>query len=187
MIVKKAKDYYEQLYEMFPDVPKQDIRQILNYGLKVLYLHNSYGGDTLIQDKDFWCYIGNLTNDSLKHFKYYIDKMCCKFRVIYRRLKIQWDGYYYFALSDDYYEKYIDSQRHNTILTIPMVKFYKIKDENSLRNSDKKYIFRTKSIENDGFIHVEKDFLMKDVELIEKRDPLTFKDITTYNNKYEFL
>ena len=37
---------------MYPDVPMHDIKKILQFGWKSLYLHNSYGGDTLIKDND---------------------------------------------------------------------------------------------------------------------------------------
>ena len=60
MQLKEIKDYYESLCEKFPDVPEKDIKRILNYGWKSLYLHNLYGGDTLITDDSLWCYIGHL-------------------------------------------------------------------------------------------------------------------------------
>jgi hypothetical protein len=106
MEIKQVKDYYEPMYEKYPDVPKEDIRRILNYGWKSLYLHNTYGGDTIIKDSNFWFYIGNLKKSSLKYFNYYIKKLIIKIKVLYKRLKIEWDGYYYFALNDKQYEDY---------------------------------------------------------------------------------
>lgn len=97
---KSIKDYYDELYSLFPTVSRADINRILNFSWKSLYLHNSYGGDTLVTDRNLWCYIGNLKKDSLKHFYYYIRKLTVKLRVLYKRKKRQWDGYYYFALSD---------------------------------------------------------------------------------------
>jgi hypothetical protein len=35
MELKKAQDYYEQLFELYPDIPKQDIKRIMQYGLKL--------------------------------------------------------------------------------------------------------------------------------------------------------
>jgi hypothetical protein len=77
-----------------------DIKRILTYSWKVLYLHNSYGGDTLIKDSTMWFYIGNLKKDPIKHFLYYINKLSIRLRVLYRKKKIPWDGYYYFALTE---------------------------------------------------------------------------------------
>ena len=91
--IKRISDYYEALYELYPEVPKKDIERILNYGWKSLYLHTVYGGDTLILDKDIWCYIGRLTKDSVKHLHYYIKKLTVKLRVLYKRKKIPYTGY----------------------------------------------------------------------------------------------
>ena len=71
----------------------------MNFGFKSLYLHNSYGGDVLVNRKDFWFYTGRLTNDSLLWFNYYVKKLITKIRILYKRKGIEWDGYYYFALS----------------------------------------------------------------------------------------
>jgi len=101
MQLKTINDYYEDVRKLWPRLPEKDIRRILNYGFRSLYLHNSYGGDTFIKDKDFLCYIGYLRNDSIKHFHYYIKKLTLKIRILYKRRKIPWDGYYYFALRDD--------------------------------------------------------------------------------------
>ena len=32
MQIKRISDYYEALYELYPEVPKKDIERILNYG-----------------------------------------------------------------------------------------------------------------------------------------------------------
>lgn len=107
MKLKTVNDYVESVSAKFPDVDINDIKRICTYGFKSLYLHNSYGGDTLIKDNDLWCYIGNLTNDSVKHFNYYARKLAVKIRVLYKRKKVPWDGYYYFALTESEYEKYL--------------------------------------------------------------------------------
>jgi hypothetical protein len=70
-------------------------------------LLNSYGGDLIIKDNDFWSYIGTLTNNSVKYFHYYKNKLTIRMRVLHKRKNIPWDGYYYFALSDDQYQNYL--------------------------------------------------------------------------------
>ena len=103
MEIKTIKDYYKQLKEQFPDVSENDIKKICSFGWKSLYLHNSYGGDVCINDSNFWCYIGHLKKNSLDYYNYYRKKLALKIRVLYKRKKIQWDGYYYFALTDNQY------------------------------------------------------------------------------------
>lgn len=191
MQIKYIKDYYEPLYEMFPDVPKKDVQRILNYGWKALYLHNSYGGDTIITDKDFWSYIGTLRKDSLKHFMYYIKKLTIKLRVLYKRNKIPWDGYYYFALTDKQYEDYLKQKnkkgRPKKIFKYGNQVLYKILDECKIQEYNRKYIFRIPYISDLGLSFYKQDLTSDKAELIITRDTQKFKDILISNNNYEFL
>lgn len=110
MVQKTIQDYYEAICAEYPDIPQQDIKRILQYGWKSLYLHNSYGGDTLINRQGFWFYCGQLMNDSLKYFEYYKKKMRIKLRIMYKRKQIPWDGYYYFALTQNQYNEYLEQK-----------------------------------------------------------------------------
>lgn len=188
---KTIKDYYDQIYSLFPLVPKSDINRILSFSWKSLYLHNSYGGDTLITDKDIWCYIGNLKKDSLKHFYYYIRKLTVKLRVLYRRKQIKWDGYYYFALSDQQYQYYVEQKnkrgRPRKYFNFGTVYLYKILDECKVSEHYKRYIFRTPLISQLKIKQFTRDLVSSNAELVLVRDPLKFKDILVYENEYEFL
>ena len=42
---KEISDYYEKLYEKFPNVPKADIRRIVNYGWRLIYILTLSGID----------------------------------------------------------------------------------------------------------------------------------------------
>ena len=188
---KTIKDYYQQIYDKFPEVPKQDINRILNFSWKSLYLHNSYGGDVLISDKDIWCYIGNLKKDPLEHFYYYIRKLTVKLRVLYRRNKVAWDGYYYFALSDSQYQNYLDQKnkrgRPKKYFKFGAVYLYQILDECKINEHYKKYIFRIPYISQLKIKQFNSDLESDRAELILVRNPLKFKDILVYDNEYELL
>jgi len=106
MFIKTVKDYYEDMYKKYPDVPKKDIRTILNYGWKAVYLHNSYGGDFITNTDGFSCYIGMATRNSLAHFRHYLKKLKVKARIMYKRFCKEWDGYYYFSLTKNQWENY---------------------------------------------------------------------------------
>lgn len=185
------KNYYSQIYSLFPDVPKQDINIILNFSWKSLYLHNSYGGDTLISGKDFWCYVGNLKKNSLEHFYYYIRKLTVKLRVLYRRKKIEWDGYYYFALSDSQYQRYIQQKnkkgRPRKYFDFGTVFLYQILDECKINEHYKKYIFRIPYISRLKIKQFVQNLISDKAELIITREPMKFKDILVYENKYDLL
>ena len=191
MEIKHVNDYYDKIHEIFPQVSLQDIKRILNYGWKSLYLHNSYGGDVLIQDKSFWSYIGTLRKDSVKHFNYYIRKLVVKLRVFYRRKHIQWDGYYYFALTDNQYENYLSQKnkrgRPRKIFSYGNVFLYKILDECKIREYNKKYIFKVPIIVDLGYRRYYQNFISDKAELTITRDTQKFKDILVNNNTYEFI
>ena len=42
MIQKTIQDYYEAIAAEYPEIPIQDIKRILQYGWKSLYLHNRW-------------------------------------------------------------------------------------------------------------------------------------------------
>lgn len=188
---KTIKDYYEIMFSLFPEVPQSDIIRILKFSWKSLYLHNSYGGDVFIKDKDIWCYIGFLKGTALEHFKYYIKKLTVKLRVLYNRKKIKWDGYYYFALSEYQYNKFIGKKnktgRPKKKFTYENIMLYQIYDECRIVESRKPYIFKIPYTS-----YIKTKFLIKKITtdkavLIETRSPLKFKDILVYNNNYAFL
>lgn len=191
MELKGVKDYYEEMYQLFPDVPKRDIQRILNFGFKSLYLHNSYGGDTLIQDSNFWCYIGKLRKDSIKHFIYYKNKLATKIRILYKRKKIPWDGYYYFALTENQYQNVLNQQkgkgRKRKHFNYGNQILYKILDECKLRYSNRKYIYRVPFISELGYSFYKENYNTGEAELIETRDVQKFKDILVTNYDYETL
>lgn len=188
MQIKTYKDYIDDLQNLYPAVDVKDLELIMNYQFRQLYLHNSYGGDTFIQYPDLWMYIGFLKKDSLKYYKYYIKKLARKIRILYKRMKIKWDGYYYFALTEDQYQYYLQQKkpkgRHKTYYKMYRLFLYRIKDECSVREACKKYLFRIKSPYDMGFLKVYRETTLKNPELIEIRNPLKFKDILVSNNNY---
>lgn len=185
------KDYYPQLFSIFPNIPEVDIKRILIFSWKALYLHNSYGGDTFIFNKDVWCYIGNLKKNPLQHFNYYIKKLLIKMRVLYKRKNIQWDGNYYFALTDNQYKDYLSQKnkkgRPKKYFNFGSIFLYQTLDECRLSEHSKRYIFKVESgifVKNKYYIS---NFKSDRASLLEIRAPLKFKDILVSNNKYEFI
>lgn len=188
---KYIQDYYKEIHSRFPVIPISDIKRILNFSWKSLYLHNSYGGDTFVTDKDLWCYIGHLKKDSVKYFLYYIKKLSIKLRVLYKRNKIEWDGYYYFALSDKQYQEYRSQKnrrgRPRKKFTFSNIFLYQILDECKIQEHCKRYIFRVPLITKVKHKFFSPELTTDKAELIITREPLKFKDILVNENKYQFL
>lgn len=186
-----VKDYYEYIKQQFPEVTLKDIKRILNYGFKQLYLLNSYGGDLIIKDKDFWSYIGTLQNNSVKYFHYYKNKLTIRLRVMYKRKKIPWNGYYYFALTDDQYQNYLSQKntkgRKKKKFNFGTVKLYKIFNECEIQDFSKKYIFKIPQSIDFGYTLLKSELITDQAELILTRNPLKFEDILVTNHKYEYL
>ena len=191
MELKKAQDYYEQLFALYPDVPKRDIKRIMQYGLKSFLLHNNYGGDVLLQNHRMWLYCGKLMADSIKYFDYYKRKMITKLRINHKRLDIPWDGYYYFGLYKHQYETYKQQKnkrgRPKKHFSYGNVVLYKYFDECNLRNSGAVAIFKITLQADFGLSLYKIDFKTDKAELVLERNPLTFKDILISNYKYQFI
>lgn len=191
MQIKTLKDYYEDMYKLFPDVPKQDIKLILSQGWKNFYMYNSAGADVVIKDSDFWSYVGFLKKNSVEYFKYYIKKLSIKFRILYKRLKVKWDGYYYFALTDDQYKEYLGQKkpkgRKRKYFIFKNIEMFKLLDECKIRESGKKYIFKISYISDIGFRYFIRELKTDKAELIIEREPLKFKDILISENNYDIL
>lgn len=189
--LKTTQDYYEKMFELYPTIPKSDIKRILQFGWALFYQYNSFGCDTLIQRQNFWFYCGKLINDSIKWFEYYKYKICRKLRLMYRRKSIQWDGYYYFALSQREYEQYLSQKnkkgRPRKNFTFTNKIFYKIYDECNISESGKVAIFKIPvPIDLKETFYKEKIVTDK-AELILVRNPLKLEDILLSVYEYEFI
>ena len=191
MELKKVQDYYEQLFELYPDIPQRDIKRIMQFGLKSFLMHNNYGGDVLLNSHTKWLYCGKLMKDSIKYYEYYRRKMIIKLRINHKRLNIPWDGYYYFGLIQSQYDKYLQQKnkrgRPKKHFDFGNIVLYKYFDECNLRNNGAVAIFRITFQTDFGLSLYKPNFKTDKAELILEREPLTFKDILASNYKYQFV
>lgn len=190
-VQKTIQDYYERLYEEYPTLPKEDIRRACQFGWKSIYLHNSYGGDTLISRKGFWFYCGQLMNNSLNYFNYYKRKIRVKLRIMFKRKKIDWDGYYYFALSQTQYNDYLNQKnkkgRPKKKFKFSKIVLYKIYDECNIAESSKVALFRIPYSLDMGFTIFKEEMITDKAEFLFVREPLKFNDILLSNYDYQFI
>lgn len=189
--IKTFKDYIRPLKQLYPWIPTSDIVKILNYGWRSLYIHNSYGCDTLVSDSNFWFYTGWLTPNSIKHFNYYATKLSIKLRILYIRNKVEWDGFYYFGLSYKQYQDYILQKnsrgRKRKYFVFNKIKCFKFRKECEVSSHSCPYIFRVCLSSDFGYDYYINRLKTNKAELIITRKPLTFKDILVTNNDYEIL
>lgn len=183
-------NYLDKLQEKFPDFSRRDLRHIIQHGWKQVFLVETFGADVTINHRDFKMYIGDLKGSALKHFSYYINKLLKKLRILYKRKRIPWDGYYYFALSESRYQQYMAQKkkrgRPRKHFDYGLVKMYLIKGECELEEHSYPYIFRLPYPMFNGYVlwkHLKTD----KAEFLYRRDPMKFKDILVENNKYGIL
>lgn len=188
---KYIKDYYKLIQEKFPGVPKKDIQNILKYGFRSLYLHIIYGGDVCISStsNSLWIYIGFLKKNSLEFFKYYRKKLIFKFRILYKRYKTQWDGYYYFNLTDEEYQDLVNIKkgRKRKYYTYYNKYLFKLLDECKVRYCRSKYYARCKYPIDNGFVIYKEKYKCELPEVIIENSGIDFKDLLITNNEYNYI
>ena len=191
MVQKTIQDYYEQIFKEFPNIPKRDIKRILQFGWKQLYLLNSYGCDVSLQKGNFWIYFGKLMKDSLQHFIYYKTKLKTKLRILYKRNKVQWDGYYYFSLPQSQYDKYFSPDkrrgRPKSKFTFQNIVLRKIYEECLLEDINGVAIFKIPMVSDLGFEKFIPELTTNQVELVTLKKHTKMKDILTSNYDYKII
>lgn len=183
-------DYIPKMQELYPDVTKTDLKKILNFAWKSLYLHISYGGDVCVQGAGFRCYFGLYMGNRLQRFQDYIKKLTVRIRIGYKKHGSPWDGYYYFGLNDKAYQNYLSQNKRmgerKKIYNFGCVTLYQIYDECRINEYGKRYIFRVPFVTTLGLRLILNDFTGRG-ELIQVRNPLKYRDVLTFYNDYEFL
>lgn len=183
-------DYYEIVSREFSGVQLSDIKLIIDYAWKQLYIINSYGCDfnTKRQSTKFWCYIGTIKSNAKQHFEYYIYKLCRKIKFNYMRQGYPWDGYYYCALTESLYQKYKKQVEDGKTCDFELgkVKLYQILEECKIANYYSTYIFKVQVLKRTKLKIITVNPIHT-MELIEIRQCLQFKNIMTSINEYKYV
>ena len=173
MKIKYIEDYYDQVKEKFPDLETWEIDQILKHGMRSIYQLCSQGADVRLRSRKYRMvmYFGKLFVNPVIRNKYNIIKWRIKLRIKYFFKKPIWDGYYYFGLTEEQYNKYIPKKkgRIKKKIVFDEIYAYKIKEE-SLLFKQCKYFFKLKMPEEVGLVFYEKNFATRNIEMFAKRD-----------------
>lgn len=191
--VKTINDYFEQLYQEFPKIKKGDIRVMIKFAWRMLYLCNYNRCDTVVSSTkyDFWFLIGSLTRNSVTHYNYYKHRMKSKIRFLYKQKKRVWDGYYYFGLHRDEYEEY-KSQiksvgRKKKWFVFKKKVLFKIQDEANLNYDGAVCIMRIIPPTHLGYSYYKEELKCAYPEIVMEREPLKLKDILVTSNNYKYI
>ena len=105
---------------------------------------------------------------------------------MFKRTKSKWDGYYYFARTEDQYLEFL-SQKKKKFKVFYNVNLYKLLEECKIKEHYKPYIFR---LSEDKTARLEKlypEIKTDKAELIIQRDPLKMQDILVSENKFKYI
>ena len=107
-MVKEVIDYIPELQKKYPEFSQSELKEIIDYGLKVYGFANKYKADVTLFKRDddpIVIHTGDLGYDTFKHYLRWVTKYRMKERVIWRLLGNEWDGYYYIGLNDEQHKE----------------------------------------------------------------------------------
>lgn len=168
MKIKTVNDYVDEVHKKFEYLEKDEIRKILNYGFKIFHYVNYYGGDVILKDTTklkFLMYTGKLFKRFDSYYKYYIKKYSTKLRMLDKRKKKDWDGYYYFGLTDVAYQEYLD-QKDDSLIFLENILLFRLLDEVKTYNQYKHY-FKVSYPEYKGYCFFMKHYEIEESNLTE--------------------
>lgn len=185
-MIKYVDDYIDQLQEKYPNILRSDIKKIVNFGFRLMFRLVRRGLDVQIQNRDLWFYVGELTYDGIKHYHYYKRKLLMKIRYIFEQ-KYNWDGYYYLAVPDKYYEKLT---KVNPIKNIKVSKatMFKCLDAAKVFYDGMKHFVKFKAITDLGYQYYREQATIKNVQLVYSREKaMTLKDLMIDSKNYDII
>ena len=185
-MVKNINDYVDEVCKYYPELPRDEVKRILLYGWKMILQYISYGNDFQIINRGFFFFIGRIPSKALSVYKNYVRKLALRIQYMFRRTNSQWDGYYYFALTDSQYEDYL-KQNKKKYKIFKRIYLYKLLEECKIKENNKSYIFRLEEDKTRRFSKFYPEIKTKNAELIIQRDPLKMKDLLTSQNKFKYI
>lgn len=188
MELATCEKYYDKIKERFPELSYKQIDRIIKKGLRSYYMTNLFGGDVLLCNQSYSMYTGRLFLNNLTFHKYWKVKWKIKLRIKYKRAKTQYDGYYYFGLTDERFnEIQSKGKKKKRKAKFSNLVMYKILDE-CLLHHEYKHIFRIAYPEDCGFTIYKENYEARNFEYILKRNKDNSVEPVAYeqknNNKY---
>lgn len=173
MEIKYIEDYYDKVKEKYPELTEKQIEKILTFGFRSFYTHTLYGGDILSKSPFLTVYCGKCFVDKNKFMEYRQLKLRVKLRIKYKKAHTQWDGFYYFGLSDSEYEYYLSQKKptgkRRQKFHFKNLYLFKIKDE-ILLNKRKTHVFRIPYPIDCGFSIYKEDVVTRNFDYILRRN-----------------
>lgn len=173
MEIRYIEDYYNKVKEKYPELTEKQISKILTYGFRSFYTHTLYGGDILSKSPYLTVYCGRCFVDTNKFMEYRRLKLRTKLRIKYKKEHVQWDGYYYFGMSDSQFEYYMSQKKptgkRRQKFHFKNLYLFKIKEE-VLLDKKNKHVFRIPYLLDCGFSIYKEDVVTRNFDYILRRN-----------------
>lgn len=127
-MVTSSRDYIEKLQTYFPYFSQKELKEIVDYGLKIYAFANKYRADVTLVKRDddpIIIHTGTLGYDTLTHYFRWVTKYRMKERVLYRLKNTKWDGYYYIGLNDEQHEQIKRQRKKKVFKNVYLTKILK--------------------------------------------------------------
>lgn len=186
MKITSVEDYVDEVCEVYPDIPRDEIKRILVYGWKMIIQYVAQGNDVQILSPNFFMFFGEIPVSALSAFRKYCFKLSKRISYMFKRTKAKWDGYYYFALNDKQYIDYLQQSRRK-IKIFKNIMLFKLLEECKIKEHNKRYIFRLSEDKTDWIRKFYPELRTRNAELIIQRDPLKMQDILVSENKFKYI
>ena len=186
MKITKVDDYVDVVCESYPELSREEVKRILTYGWKMILQYVSYGNDVSMISSKFFLFIGKIPISKMAVFNTYCYKLAKRIQYMFRRTKSKWDGYYYFARTENQYIDYL-KQNKRKYKVFKNVMVYKLLEECKIKEHSKPYIFRLEEDLTAWSQKFYKEIKSDKVELVIQRDPLKMKDLLTSQNKFKYI
>ena len=105
---------------------------------------------------------------------------------MFKRTKAKWDGYYYFARSENQYLDYL-KQNKRKYKIFQNVYLYKLLEECKIKEHSCSYIFRLSEDKTSWMQKFYPEIKTDKAELIIQRDALAMNDVMTSYNKFKYI
>ena len=159
--------YFDKIKEKFPELSDAQIKNIIYYGTRSLFMMSHYNVDIKCQQKEFFVYFGEIFSDSGLYKSYRKLKLTAKYRILYSRAKKPYSGKYYFMLSKELHDN-MPKKKKSGEWPIGMVRAYKIREEAELQEGT--YLYEVDWPDDKGY---KKKIFTEDIthyKCIAKRD-----------------
>lgn len=171
MKITTIDDYFnDRIKIIHPYLKKEEFKRIMEWGFNNYNLLTKKGADMYIKNWRYRCFCGKMYHNRTIWLKYIQLKNSIKLRLLSKYNGEQFDGVYYFGLTDEEYAKYgCLSKTRRKLVTFNNIILYKLKEESFLFKKAT-HFFEVYYPLDLGFVIKQESFTTRNFREIAHRD-----------------